>query len=234
MLVRAYLDTANNLVSQYTGKPPLSIYLSGFFKQHKQYGSRDRKYIADLVFGYFRLGVQANLSKEQALILGAWFKSRLPRRFFELTEPTLAEQVEWPFDEKMAWAKTHYGLKFEPVCSLSAGISISEYQTYCYSQSNVFLRLRQKDKVLRALSFHKMHFTTLGNDCIAVESNTDLSIYLDDRDYVIQDYASQRTGDFWDIQPNTSWWDCCAASGGKALRLLDSGIPIQLQVSDIR
>lgn len=234
MLVRAYLDTAKTLVSQYTGKPPLSVYLSGFFKQHKQYGSRDRKYIADLVYAYFRLGVQTILSTEQALLLGAWFKSRLPLRFFELAEPILAEQFEWPLIEKMAWAKTQYGLAFEPVCNLSAGISVSEYLTYCYTQSQVFLRLRQKDKVLRALTFHKIPFTDLDKDCIAVESNTDLSTFLDDRDYVIQDYASQRTGDFWDIKPNTAWWDCCAASGGKALRLLDSGIPIQLQVSDIR
>ena len=234
MLVRAYLDTAKDLVLQYTGKPPLSIFLSAFFKQHKRFGSRDRKYIADLVFGYFRLGKQTHLHLEDALIIGACLKSRLPQLFFEIAKPELVPLFDLPLEEKMAALRTHYPLQFEIHDTLSMGLSEADYFQVLYSPSRVFLRLRQKKNVLHSLKQHQIDFLVESADCISVSADTKLDNLLDDRDFVIQDFSSQRTGDYWHIEPNSSWWDCCAASGGKALRLLDCGIPIQLQVSDIR
>jgi 16S rRNA (cytosine967-C5)-methyltransferase len=55
---------------------------------------------------------------------------------------------------------------------------------------------------------------------------------------VIQDYSSQRTGDFmqWlaaEKRPIKTW-DCCAASGGKSILAKDILDTIDLTVSDIR
>jgi hypothetical protein len=37
--------------------------LKAQFKEHKKFGSRDRKIISALLFGYFRLGQQAQLKE---------------------------------------------------------------------------------------------------------------------------------------------------------------------------
>jgi 16S rRNA (cytosine967-C5)-methyltransferase len=46
--------------------------------------------------------------------------------------------------------------------------------------------------------------------------------------------SSQQTGDFFKPQRWDSWWDACAASGGKSLLLHEDEPNIKLVVSDIR
>jgi 16S rRNA (cytosine967-C5)-methyltransferase len=53
-------------------------------------------------------------------------------------------------------------------------------------------------------------------------------------DYVVQDYNSQQVCTFFKPIANQTWWDCCAASGGKSLALLDIEKNIKLTVSDVR
>ncbi|MGO1650663.1 MAG: RsmB/NOP family class I SAM-dependent RNA methyltransferase, partial [Sphingobacterium sp.] len=50
----------------------------------------------------------------------------------------------------------------------------------------------------------------------------------------VQDWSSQQSLDELQIVSGESWWDCCAASGGKSLLLLDRFPNIQLVVSDTR
>src|SRR5690606_40316220 len=52
--------------------------------------------------------------------------------------------------------------------------------------------------------------------------------------YEVQDLSSQRVIDFLNPQDGESWWDACAASGGKSLLLNELNPTIQLLVSDLR
>lgn len=235
MLVRSYLDTAAQLVKAYTGTPPLAAYLSAFFKPHKQYGSRDRKSIADLVYGYFRLGPQPHLSTHDILIMGAALRSRLPERFFAEAAPEYVAILHLSLQEKIAWCEEHKKATFHITSPLSDGVSEADFFEQLYSQPRVFIRIRrQAHEVLKQLKQAEIAYTKHSDDCVSVPANTPLDKILFARDYTIQDWASQATGQYWDVKANTRWWDCCAASGGKSLRLLDKGIPIQLEVSDVR
>ena len=50
----------------------------------------------------------------------------------------------------------------------------------------------------------------------------------------MQDRSSQRSLDGLHVPVGQSWWDCCAASGGKSLLLLDEYPVSELLVSDSR
>jgi 16S rRNA (cytosine967-C5)-methyltransferase len=58
------------------------------------------------------------------------------------------------------------------------------------------------------------------------------------KEAVVQDYSSQRIAEFLKLTTEnhspTTVWDCCAASGGKAMLAMDTLPPIQLTVSDVR
>jgi len=61
-----------------------------------------------------------------------------------------------------------------------------------------------------------------------------LNEILEPKDYVIQDLSSQYTGNYFSPTSSQKWWDCCAASGGKSIMLLDKNSKVALTVSDIR
>lgn len=52
----SYLNSAETILQKFDGETPFHLYLKQFFKQHKKYGSRDRKLISQLCFGFFRMG----------------------------------------------------------------------------------------------------------------------------------------------------------------------------------
>ena len=62
-----------------------------------------------------------------------------------------------------------------------------------------------------------------------------------DKEAVVQDYSSQRVGEFLEVlrpgrsdQMTVRVWDCCAASGGKSIMAKDILGDIDLIVSDVR
>ena len=50
------LRYATNIIEQYDGRVPLSSWLKDFFRANKQMGSRDRKTVSQMVYGFYRLG----------------------------------------------------------------------------------------------------------------------------------------------------------------------------------
>ena len=56
MHIHSYLQSVQQIVSLYKGDVPFAAWLKSFFKEHKKFGSKDRKYIVHLCYCYFRLG----------------------------------------------------------------------------------------------------------------------------------------------------------------------------------
>ena len=50
------LRYAVSIIEEYDGRVPLSVWLKEFFRNNKQMGSRDRKTVSEMVYGYYRLG----------------------------------------------------------------------------------------------------------------------------------------------------------------------------------
>jgi len=82
-----------------------------------------------------------------------------------------------------------------------------------------------------------LKFQVVDYSSLALLNATKLEDILDiDKEVVIQDLNSQRTGRFLASLRNDKpkVWDCCAASGGKSIMAYDLDPKIELTVSDVR
>jgi 16S rRNA (cytosine967-C5)-methyltransferase len=130
---------------------------------------------------------------------------------------------------------------------LSKGIDKEAFAISFLTQPDLFLRVRpgKKSVVQDKLDENGIHYTTYDDACIAMPNSTKIDELLEiDKEVVVQDRSSQKTGTFLklaaellqsDTQSDTSRvWDCCAASGGKSILAFDLLKNIDLTVSDIR
>src|SRR5690606_2536810 len=72
------LRYAVGIIHAYDGRIPLSAWLKDFFKKNKQMGSRDRRTVAEMVYGYFRLGHNRFPGVEERIIAGMQYGGNLP------------------------------------------------------------------------------------------------------------------------------------------------------------
>lgn len=237
MFAESYISTASRIFSEYSLQQPLSIYLKHFFKANPRFGSRDRKFIAELLYGIYRLGRGAeHLTVRERLLCGSFLSGVLPLLFFEKTEQSLASHYDISFAEKKVYLRERFKLKMNLPFALSAHVSEDEYFAYLFQPSRVFIRVRsQANKIKDALHKKGVPFEVMNEQCISLPANTKIQELLpQNNNYVIQDFASQLSGQFFNPAAGEHWWDCCAASGGKSLLLLDKKVPVHLTVSDIR
>lgn len=243
----SYLQTARVLVSSYDGQEPFSAFLKKYFAAHKKHGSTDRKQIASLCYGYFRLGLAAQVCSSnecwQVVVFLFGSESAVPfllpaewQTSFHLSPEEKLHLVEdWipHFDAQLIFPLQEH---------LSPSIDAASFTFSHLTQPPVFLRIRPGHQagVEKKLESAGIGFTYVSTEAIAVAHHTPVDRYLElDREVVVQDLSSQQIARFFDhIQwkENTPRlvWDCCAASGGKSLLALDRIKNIELTVSDIR
>src|SRR6187402_1096425 len=65
----SYLNTSKTILQLYKGDQPFGLFIKDFFRQHKKYGSKDRKQISHLCYCYFRAGkLFINYALEEAIV----------------------------------------------------------------------------------------------------------------------------------------------------------------------
>ena len=111
-------------------------------------------------------------------------------------------------------------------------------------QPDIFIRIRpgKKEKVIRKLKAADISFVEINEQCLSFPGQVKLDkVLILDKEAVIQDLSSQRTGNVLKSKVESgkwkvSWkvWDCCAGSGGKSIMVHDIFPGIDLTVSDIR
>jgi len=130
---------------------------------------------------------------------------------------------------------------------LSAGI---EYEKFCESflvQPDLFLRIRpgHAESVLLKLNAAAVKYEFISPFTIRLPNSFKADKYFElDKEIVVQDYSSQRVGEFLlPVRPayragrqgiSGRVWDCCAGSGGKSIMAYDFDPHIALVVSDVR
>jgi 16S rRNA (cytosine967-C5)-methyltransferase len=242
----SYQHNASSILEQYGYDLPFAIFLKKYFKQHKKFGSRDRKIIADLCFGYLRIGQSAlTYSIHDQLIIGYYLTHQFDMGYLELFNPALIDSLGSPPTQKIEKIKSIYPefvsqniFGFDQL--LSGSIDKEVFSLHHIRRPSFFIRIRpgKSEKILSVLTDHQVEYTILSIDSLRIEHNFNIESVLSiDSDCVVQDHASQRTFELLkEVQfpKHISIWDTCAGSGGKSIMAHDLFPDSALYVSDIR
>lgn len=249
MRYQSYFNTAVSLIRAYDGSAPLVHFLKKYFAEHKKHGSRDRKLISHLCYGYYRLGYAVKeLETAERLKIAIFLCNETAGDWASLFEEDWLAAWTIPIPEKIHWLQQKYpafsaAAMFPWTAALSEGIDQEAFILSHFIQPDLFLRVRpgKEKQVLGKLREQQIIFSQVTDTCLALPNTTKIDSVLDiDKEVVIQDYSSQQVARFLSLNTphspltKTTVWDCCAASGGKSLLACDVLPAIELTVSDIR
>jgi len=240
----SHLNTATEIINTYNGRQPFHHFTRDFFRQHKKYGSKDRKQITHLCYCYFRLGGTAkNKPLQQAITEALFLCSDQYNELLAAVQPALNDNITRSVEEKCALLHIPSGtFKIFPfTLALSDEIDQPAFDLSHLKQPDVFLRVRpgHQQTVTGKLERAGIAYAEPAPGCISVASSTKIDELMQvNKEVVIQDYSSQQTGILMKLitvpGPGFTAWDCCAASGGKSIMAKDIFGNINLTVSDIR
>lgn len=238
MFFNAYLQEAQRICQSFDNQQPLHLYLKDYFKNKSRFGSRDRRFIGHLVYAYFRsffLGKNDTLNPMERIAWGSYIANSMPEEFFEKCFSGLAKNAEPILSNRLSRYYHSFNSSLEFPFEFSTGIESKQYVHSIFEPKYVFIRVRHNvDAALVKLRNAEIEFKEFPGNIVRVPLNTKLEKLLAEESYVVQDLASQSVGTWFKPQAGESWYDCCAASGGKSIMLLDMESKIHLTVSDIR
>jgi len=238
-----YLLSAVEILDHYDGTVPMHHVLKGWFKTQRKFGSRDRKMISAMVYHGLRTGhALVKYGWEDRILAGGLlcadvFAGQYLRHF----RPHWVDQLYVPFADKLAFLhgqKIRFSIEkhfpFHP--ALSEGVSMEALVESYFTQPRVYLRIRRgAAEIRRILTDRLIDARWEGEHTVGLPAGVNVEDLLPDAGaYTIQDWASQQAALQFDPAKGESWWDCCAASGGKSLCLLDEEPGIKLLCSDVR
>ncbi len=236
----SYLNSAHAIIKEYDGQYPLAVVLKNIFSQNKKYGSKDRKFIAQLCYDYYRFAILIGTkpSLEQQIISAHYLSNQANLAILETLAPKLANSATASFEEKcsiLGLNNNEWQFIFLNLISPKAINWVNNF----YKQPHLFIRIRPHfisnfKKHLLELSPIKIYSDTL----VAFPNRwTAENFFNVGKDVIIQDYASQKVMEticgLVDFNKK-SIWDCCAASGGKSIFIKDNFKNANLHVSDLR
>ena len=195
------LRHATRIIETYRGEIPLAVWLKDFFRGNKQMGSRDRKLLSTLVYGFYRLGhsLPATPTPDR-LLAGLFLCHDQPNDFLQHFHPDWNDKAALPLEEKIQSIGAGFRVTdiFPWPDELSENI---DHHAFCLSflrQSDLFLRIRPgHDATVRqklapfAVEFIPPFTLRLPNG-FNVED-----YFTPDHEVVIQDYSSQRLASFF-------------------------------------
>jgi len=243
MHLHSHLRSAEEIIRQYDGSIPFASWLKNYFRQHKKFGSKDRKLVSDLCFCFYRTGKLFDSETVQNRLLLAQFLCHNDSPFIIELPPDLIAAKDLSLEGKIkASGAVNASSIFPCVDEISEAVDSTRFTISHLVQPDLFLRIRpnKANTVMQKLQAATMSFSA-EEACIRLPNNSKVDEVIDfDKEAVVQDRSSQKVLDALQHQTaNTKHqtftaWDCCAASGGKSILLHDIFPKAQLTVSDIR
>lgn len=225
----------------YSKTEPLARYLTRFFKENKQMGSSDRRMTSRFCYNYFRLGHALTNASLQERLVCAEFLSENQSSLVALYQPEWNKNIDKDVKTKIGILQQSTAFKLEDVFPfidyLSLAIDKEDFLLSQFVQPDLFIRIKRGEEefVKKILSQDSIDFKEISKHTLALPNGTKLQNFpkLEGK-FEVQDLSSQSTIEFMKVEPNESWWDACAASGGKSLMFLDAYPKVNLLVSDLR
>lgn len=240
------LRTFLRILEAYPKTTQLSRFLPGYFREHKQMGSGDRRTASRLLYNYHRLGTAcSSLPPEERLMLAEFLCEGRESLFLQSLKPELYAYADLPLEKRISYLEgAEYKFSLEDVYPftnhLSKGVEPRSFLTSFFEQPDLFIRIHpgKSEGVEAKLSENGVTYRRINEHCLALPNGTKLDHLFPEsmgkRQFEVQDLSSQRAGDFFKPLKYDYWWDACAASGGKSLHLYHQQPDIKLLVSDIR
>lgn len=240
------LRIAEEILAAYKGSVPFHHHLKNYFRQHRNMGSRDRKELSRLCYAYFRLGQNVKkLDTPKALAWAAYLQAQQEDEalaayrqegliHYDVFSPKEDERVN---HLKHAWKEVNLEDLFPCSEKLSSGLNRGAFISNHLSQPALWFRCKLNMVNDWEQLLHKNHipFTKAGISSYKLPQGTDLESLCGN---------SHAYGEIQDLSSSSSLmlleevkgkvWDCCAASGGKSLALIDRFPGIELYASDLR
>jgi 16S rRNA (cytosine967-C5)-methyltransferase len=240
----SYLNSAAAILQQYNGSQPFANFLKKYFAANKKLGSKDRRAVSALCYNYFRLGKSiSNRNVTEATQIASIICGNNQPAFW-LTVPQQWQHLQGQTQQTcISFFGVNVNQIFPAVAQCSTTINTSQLVVAHLQQPLLFLRVRNANytaAVVLQLQAAKITAKQIGATCIAVPNNTNVAKVLPlGVTTIVQDYNSQQTLQYISNNStqfaNTNIWDCCAASGGKAILLMDIlAQKANLFVTDIR
>lgn len=230
--VRSSLD----IIRGYSAGQPFHLYLQQYFRNHRKYGSKDRKNIRELTYLWFRIGRTIPTEPEKALLLVFLLFKREHDAFGEEWNESFPEEVfHWLSHQYPSW---NYKEIFPDPEAISSSIDKENFILSHVQQPLLWIWTPHRDEVKRHLEDLgiALKFNDEAPNAIGLPNGFNLDELPDKwkNQIVVQDLSSQVICRNIGVNKEELIWDCCAASGGKSLNLLNNHNELNLYVSDIR
>ncbi len=245
-LLKELLPELNRLVLE-EGRPADTL-LNHYLRSHRELGSRDRRFLSQAVFSYFRwygwTVASMKLEPAEACLLGVMLDTTEAHPSFEYIQskcaapaalaPIGARSIDEKRDAVIAWYQDHP--RFQPPAPADllppdfAAVVDPEAITPCITEFQhrppAWIRSRgELSQLTEALAERNIPFRKHDRveTALSVDSGTSLTHQLKEYSgqYIVQDISSQCVGLACAPSAGEDWWDCCAGAGGKALHLMD-------------
>ena len=141
----SYLNTATEIISSYTGEQPFHLFIKDFFRQHKKYGSTDRKQITHLCYCYFRLGKSLqHTALTEKILMAVFLCSDQQSELLAQVKPAWNDKMNGTADQKLAFLNIRPSeIDIFPAAEeISSSISKPDFIFSHLIQPDVFLRIR--------------------------------------------------------------------------------------------
>jgi len=238
--------------NDFNTKQPVDNCLTRYFRTHKFLGSRDRRLISSIIFGYYRwygwlrILVPDLINIKKTLLLAYILENNQSNDFikFWCTETILDFEPPQSFNEQPETAlleKLKYIQLFDPDIQLNHLLPdftpqwIQDKLAYLQKRPHLWLRSIYSD-AYQSLSFlrekeipYRIH--TQQSSAIEVFNSFNINECASFKkgELEIQDISSQMIGLICSPKPDDVWWDVCAGSGGKSLHLsalMNGSVPV--------